>query len=580
MPLLLTLRTLRHLRKDQILGQIRLRLKRLLGNPQRFARIPVPDYPGCRWEPLAGFLPPGAQENTSADIIAGMLTFLNRREDIGWPPDWARDDLPKLWLYNTHYFDYLWALEYPQAKTLLLEWIANHQLRRGSVGWEPYPTSLRLASLCGVLFDKFRNETEADLDFRGELWRSIFLQAEWLSRNLETHLLGNHLFENAAALAFAGSCFGGDAAENWLRIGKRLLSEQVPEQILSDGGHFERSPMYHLRIAWLLAGLINTGNAELKSMIEEPLERMISALSLMCHPDGRIALLNDSAFGICNEPADLLSYASGVLGKPLPALKGLPGPFALPESGYYGVRHDDGTYLICDAGPIGPDYIPGHAHGDMLSFELSLSGHRVIVDSGVHDYELGSMRDYCRSTKAHNTVEINGLDQCEFWAAFRVARRGRPHDVTWQPFEDGFRLSARHDGYRRLAGGPDHHREFIWKASDGLEVRDTIVSSRPVSVVSRLHLHPDCTIDAIEGNGVRIAFSAGIFRVRFTGDGELSVEESFYCPGFGEVIDNKALAFSANGSRIEIGLHVDRVESAEVADQKPQMVDRSCGSSS
>ena len=82
--------------------------------------------------------------------------------------------------------------------------------------------------------------------------------------------------------------------------------------------------------------------------------------------------------------------------------------------------------------PIGPDYQPGHAHGDLLSFELSFAGRRVVTDSGVHGYDGDPLRAWCRSTHAHNTVEIDGQSQCEFWSVFRVARRARPRDVRFE----------------------------------------------------------------------------------------------------------------------------------------------------
>ena len=90
--------------------------------------------------------------------------------------------------------------------------------------------------------------------------------------------------------------------------------------------------------------------------------------------------------------------------------EGKAGTFALAESGYYGERTERGHYVIviCDAGPIGPDYVPGHGHADLFSFELSLNGARLVVDSGVASYEAGPMRQYCRSTRAHNTLEIDG----------------------------------------------------------------------------------------------------------------------------------------------------------------------------
>ena len=60
-----------------------------------------------------------------------------------------------------------------------------------------------------------------------------------------------------------------------------------------------------------------------------------------------------------------------------------------------------GDRLLVDCGEIGPDYLPGHAHCDTLSFELSLSGQRVVVDSGCGIY-------------------VDGLNQPEIWGHIAV----------------------------------------------------------------------------------------------------------------------------------------------------------------
>lgn len=555
------LHTVRHLRARQILAQLGYRWRRLIERPERWRpRGARPTE--CGRPPSTEFLAAGVQANLAETVKQGRFEFLNRSENLGWPPEWSCDELPKLWQYNLHYFEYLWALDDAEAKAVVLDWIRRHDLRKGRVGWEPYPTSLRLMNWCCGLLDRFRRQPDGDDEFRRLVSQSIFEQAEWLGRHLETHLLGNHLLENGAALALVGARFEGPAAEHWLRVGKRILAEQLPEQVLADGGHFERSPMYHCRVLYLTLALINTGQPELVKLLTPTAARMLEALGPMCHPDGRIALLNDSALGIYNEPQELLRYAAQ-----LPQLPELPdsppqGPFALPETGYYGARSRDGDYVICDAGPIGPDYLPGHAHGDMLSFELSLRGHRVIVDSGVYDYVPGEMRSYCRSTRAHNTVEIEGQDQCEFWGAFRVARRGRPSDVTWQADDDGFRLSASHDGYRRLAGKPCHVREFVWQSTqfaalDRLTINDHIRSSADIRAVSRLHLHWSCQIAKISQNRVDVTYPAGRFSVRFFGEGTLSAEPSWYCPEFGKKIPNRALAFAFSGSNAKVGFEIE-----------------------
>lgn len=543
MPLLRTLRTVRHLKPEQVVGQVRNRLRPFWERPGRFATRKAPEFPGCRWAPDRRFLAPGPQQNQPEPIKTGLFAFLNREQELGWPPmDWNVANLPKLWQYNLHYFEWLWALDYEMAKVAVLGWIERHPLAAGAVGWEPYPTSLRLMNWCGVFFGRLRERTEADREFVASLWRSMFLQAEWLCGHLETYLLGNHLFENGAALAFMGSCFDGAAGRRWLETGLNILEREIPEQILPDGTHFERSPMYHIRITYLLRLLKDTGHEQLCGLVDEPLERTKAALGHLCHPDGGIALFNDSAFGIYNKPADLLDTPS----------RPASGPWALPDAGYYGWRGDNGDYLICDTGPIGPDYLPGHAHGDLLSFELSLGGQRVIVDSGVYDYEESEMRAYCRSTRAHNTVEISGQDQCEFWGAFRVARRGRPHDVRYQP--EPFRLEAWHDGYRRLPGRPVHERRMYMRQQGRVSIRDFVVASVPVAAASRLHLPPHCRVECLKVGTAVVEFSEGTLEIELIKAGVLRKEQAWYCPNFGVKETTVALVIELEGRNIETGL--------------------------
>lgn len=536
--------TVRWLQPRQIAGQVRYRVARALERP----RIRIPEavaYPGLRWQPRGEFLAPGAQRFEPHALRSGEFRFLNRNERLGRPPDWEASALPTLWRFNLHYFEYLWALPWDDAASLVRDWIARHDGAHGRVGWEPYPVSLRLVNWCAYFLGNQGARSEAE-GFAPELWASVQPQADWLARHLEWHLLGNHLLENAAALAFCGACFAGERAASWRRTGNRLLARELEEQVLPDGGHFERSPMYQARVVWLLATLEGTGDPELAGLVAEPLRRSRRALAALCHPDREIALLNDSAFGIANPPAQLACPAAAE------------GPFALADTGYYGARSGEGHYVVCDAAPVGPDYLLGHAHGDIFSFELSLDGERVIVDAGVHDYEPSELRHYCRSTAAHNTVELEGADQCEFWGVFRVARRGRPHDVVWEPRGDGFSLAGWHDGYERLPARARHERRFRWHPQGVLLVRDRVEARRPVTGCSRLHLHPSCRIAALEGCTARVQYPRGTFTVVFAGPGALSNEPACWCPEFGTRLATRALVWRASGAPLETGFCIAR----------------------
>ena len=377
----------------------------------------------------------------------------------------------------------------------------------------------------------------AEARFRDVLWASVAEQADVLRARPERHLLGNHLLENGAALALAGGLFDHPDARAWLAAGRRILQRELPEQVLPDGGHIERSPMYQARALHVLRRLDAAGGAGLRGLTAPYADRLAAALAALTHPDDGIALLNDSALG---------TAPAGAPHGGAPA-----GPFALPDTGYYGARTAAGHYVVCDAGPLGPDYQPGHGHADLFSFELSLHGTRVVVDSGVATYEPGPLRDYCRSTRAHNTVEIEGRDQAELWGAFRVGRRTRPEGVVWRRRGGGFELSAHHRGYRHLPGRPVHARTFRWRPEGRLELLDRIDARRPLRAVARLHLHPDCRIVDLSAGRCALRFPGGSAAVRWSGWAPAAAAAaSRYCPEFGRVQANRCLELSATAAKL------------------------------
>jgi hypothetical protein len=210
-----------------------------------------------------------------------------------------------------------------------------------------------------------------------------------------------------------------------------------------------------------------------------------------------------------------------------------------------------------DAGPIGPDYLSTHAHGDLFSYELSLDGRRVVVDGGTSTYEAGAERDWVRSTRAHNTVELAGVDQCEFFGAFRVGRRGRPRDVAARVSEDGLQLSGWHDGYERLSGSPRHHRELVMASEGALFVWDAVESRRPQEAVSRIRFVPGARVELVGPGAARIE-AAGVGLSLHAFGGTLSIEPGEYAPRFGVREPCLVLALR-KGSASELGYALARL---------------------
>jgi uncharacterized heparinase superfamily protein len=481
--------------------------------------------------------------------------------------DWNRADRDKLWLYNLHYFDDLNARDSAGRgdwqRGLIARWLAENPPFAGN-GWEPYPTSLRIVNwLKWALAGNPLDPVWAD---------SLALQARWLRRRLEWHLLGNHLFANVKALLFAGLCFRGREADEWLHLGLSLLARELPEQVLADGGHFERSPMYHSLILEDLLDLLNLTAAfsgsrgSLGSALasdprrlllgaaqvwRETARRMRAWLAALCHPDGEIALFNDAAFGIAPTPAELDAYARRLgLGR---IAASADGTACLDPSGYVRVAQGPALALL-DCAPVGPDYLPAHAHADTLSFELSVHGRRLIVDSGTSCYGSGPERLRQRATAAHNTLVIDGADSSEVWGGFRVARRAYPLGLEIDEGRDGVRVSCAHDGYRRLAGSPVHRRTWVLGAGR-LSIIDR-VEGRFREATARLHLHPAVRvrIGADGASGELDWGGSGAVRWSVVGALGVRVVDSTYHPRFGVSDANRCIEALCGPGGIETTL--------------------------
>ncbi|MCF7676102.1 MAG: heparinase II/III family protein [Akkermansiaceae bacterium] len=523
------IRTLRYLRPSQWRGQLAVRICKYWRDP---ARLSGGELPPGRMVSKGGLgeLPAPVPPQDPEALKDGDFTFLGETMSLGRSPDWNTPAASRLWRYNLHYFDWLWSLlpedrpNWETARHFTLDWIEHHPPHRGACGWEPYPTSLRLLNWSLLFGVRHRERTLADPDFWKRLSNSIQQQAQWLEKNLETHIQANHLLENLAALSCVHAIFEWDGrGKSRTRI-EKLLQAELDEQILGDGMHYERSPMYHLRMLWLVEALSSVGPENKRPATKRLAVKMKAALALLRHPDGGIPLLNDAALGI---------YADGWTSE-----KAQDGPWAQPDAGYYGARAG-GDFVVIDAGPIGPDHQPGHAHADFFTFELSLGGCRVVTDTGIETYAVGPARFYDRSTAAHNTVEVEDQDSVEVWGGFRVGRRVQPEVSAWTPGDDGFVLQAQHAGYRHLPSKAIHKRQFSWRPGV-FEISDELVLKSQANAVSRLHFAPGVELE-VEGDTAHGRVGKISFRVETEGTDGLSLEESVYHPSFNRSITRPVL---------------------------------------
>lgn len=472
--------TLRDLKPVQIYGRVWRRL-----HQSRLRDAPPPE---CR-KRRGTWVSPAMREPSL--LGSDTFCFLSETRTLG---DWGWDSpsVARLWRYNLHYFDDLNADSAADRSSwhhgLIRRWISDNPVGIGT-GWEPYPMSLRIVNW--VKWILARNiPSEAMIE-------SLAVQARSLASQMEWHLLGNHLLANAKAMVFAGCMFEGPEAESWLNLGTRVLTREIGEQVLTDGGHFELSPMYHAIVLEDLLDVLNCVRAfpdaplrpsHCLDVLPDVIDRMRRWLAVMCHPDGEISFFNDAAFGVTPCPKSLQNYAE-VLGLGTqPVVSG--GVVHLAASGYVRVSIGD-CIAILDVGRVGPHHLPAHAHADTLSFELSIRGRRVLVNSGTSLYAAGQRRQSQRATRAHNTVSVDGRDSSEVWSSFRVGRKAVPLQVTINDAPDCIEIACAHDGYRRLRQPVTHARS--WKFRPRLlSVVDAVGDAG--RAVSHWHWHPECRV--------------------------------------------------------------------------------------
>ena len=353
----------------------------------------------------------------------GQLSILGRTVQLD-EVDWEEDYRPALWAYHLHYFEDAPALAfaarngdeeaYETLRSWVLDWVRRTRPGRGP-GWDPYPVSQRLVNW--VWIDLLLDGQNRDRELFDSLRASAIQQTRYLAANLEHHLQANHLLKNAKALFVAGLAWPGfKDAGGWFKRGLSVLRREVKEQILADGGHFERSPTYHAIVLQdLLEVDLLARAADAPSPVSsDVLQKMMDIHAELVYPDGARARFNDSAEGLTHDAAMVTALCR--LSDPdweLPTGTVI----ARPETGYYGYRDlESGEAFLVDAGAPGPAYQPAHAHCDLLSFEFYTGGCPWIIDPGVHGYAEDPYRSYVRSTAAHNTLSVSGKEQSEVWA--------------------------------------------------------------------------------------------------------------------------------------------------------------------
>ena len=420
------------------------------------------------------------------------FTFLNKSKTFKNHINWNDLENGKLWAYNLNYMDYLLQPKM-NAKTgmeLIDKFI--QRLSQGAEGLEPYPIALR-----GINWIKFLSQYSI---LNTQYSNSLYAQYKILLDNLEYHLMANHLLEDGFSLLFGAFYFND---KQFYKKAKQIIEQELNEQILDDGAHFELSPMYHQIILDRLLDCINLiqnnlifeTQSRLLGFMKQKAIEMLQWLNTITFNNGQIPLLNDSAPDIAPTTKQLIEYAYR-LHLTFDSIHS-----SLGSSGYQ--KFSSANYeCIIDIGAIGPSYQPGHAHADTFNFILNVNNRPVIVDTSISTYEANKTRLKERGTAVHNTVTIEDKNSSEVWSSFRVAHRAKVKILKNQLNK----VIAEHNGYKRL--GTIHKRE--WNFSDKhIKICDTLTGKIEEGVAHfwfSPQLRPIKKGQAIEVNNVRFSF--------------------------------------------------------------------------
>ncbi|MCH1516123.1 MAG: heparinase II/III-family protein, partial [Alphaproteobacteria bacterium] len=289
-------------------------------------------------------------------------------------------------------------------------------------------------------------------------------------------------------------------------------------------------------------------SSELASLLRDNIPKMLNFMSAMAHPDGGVSFFNDSVNGIAPTKTKIESYAKK-LGFTI--VHSNHSKFEIIDNancGYF-CATAAGNKMIFDASPVGADYIPGHAHADTLSFELSIDTQRVFVNSGTSEYGLSLLRHNQRKTYSHNTVEIDGRDSSQVWSSFRVGNRANiVSRYAELNHNNNIVLQAAHNGYASLLGGCIHSRKLTL-SKNSLIVSDLIQGTFR-KAKSRFYFHPDLIV-SLENNLLKVKGENFVLHSYLAVNGA-SLSTSSWYPEFGLAIPNKVLELQFEKSQLEI----------------------------
>lgn len=414
--------------------------------------------------------------------------------------------------------------------------------------------------------------------FWDDAYRALFDHGNFIERHLEINygVTSNHFLSNVIGLFFLAAVFDDlPRGQEWNRQCRGWLMDEMAVQVLPDGADFESSVPYHRLVTELFlaaARLADYIGAPLPSSMRQRLRGMVSYLEAVRRPDGLMPQIGDaddgrvhvlSGYGTTRpeDPSHLFGPAGCFLGNPdwisqggdwmpwetawwgfdPPATRSpVPSPQNglrhFPQAGLTVMRHDR-DYLLVTNGIVGTNGYGNHKHNDLLGFEYHVDAVPLLVDPGSYLYTSDpAQRNLFRSTRSHNTLSIDGVEQNELVPdqLFRLFEKAVPKHLETAEDRERLIYRGRHHGYSRLPQPVLHERTFTLSRTERLLTIVDVLSGEGTHRI-HWHFHFAPGVEAsIAPDGSLSARAGGVALTMTVPDGlQPTVRAAWYSPSYG-----------------------------------------------
>ncbi len=445
------------------------------------------------------------------------------------------------------------------ASQHLARWLSERP-PLGDDAWHPYVRSRRILAL-----------VEARAHGVAGVEAIVAADAAALEKTVERDVGGNHLLANGVALLRAGAALSSPASLRWRARGAAILAQCVRGQVLADGLHYERSPVYHAIVLEHLLVAMETAAARGEAPppgVDDAAARMTLALEECLLPDGDLLRWRDGAPGMALSTPALLAWArrrAGPLGDPRR------GPRAFPAAGLAILETEDGrSAATLVTAPPCPRDLPAHGHADALAYELVLDGRRVVASAGTSTYEAGPERDRERIPGASAGVLVDGRPPADPYGAFRVGARGTVRSIEVRQEPGSCDACGTSDGFLAMGVPVRHRRALALGTGPVLAAVDEWAGSGEHDVTLFWPLSVGLVAE-VEGESVRVRGEGCAFRLAAPGFA-LAVETGRTATAMGETAERAVIV-----GRSRLALPARRAHAWTVGDAPATVTARPVG---